>query len=80
MASWSAWAAARPLQVNVRLVCATNADLPQMVEEGHFRADLLDRLAFDVVQLPQAARPAERHRCCSPTSLPSRCAANSVCR
>ncbi|MBZ4329156.1 hypothetical protein LAM23_23790, partial [Mycobacterium tuberculosis] len=23
-----------------------------MVEEGHFRADLLDRLAFDVVQLP----------------------------
>jgi psp operon transcriptional activator len=36
----------------VRLVCATNADLPQMVEAGHFRADLLDRLAFDVVQLP----------------------------
>jgi psp operon transcriptional activator len=42
----------QPLQVNVRLVCATNADLPQMVEAGHFRADLLDRLAFDVVQLP----------------------------
>ena len=42
----------QPLQVNVRLVCATNADLPQLVEEGHFRADLLDRLAFDVVQLP----------------------------
>ncbi|MGE0970758.1 phage shock protein operon transcriptional activator [Klebsiella sp. WOUb02] len=42
----------QPLQVNVRLVCATNADLPQMVENGHFRADLLDRLAFDVVQLP----------------------------
>lgn len=42
----------QPLQVNVRLVCATNADLPQRVEDGHFRADLLDRLAFDVVQLP----------------------------
>lgn len=42
----------QPLQVNVRLVCATNADLPQMVEAGHFRADLLDRLAFDVVHLP----------------------------
>ncbi|AIR01688.1 psp operon transcriptional activator PspF [Pluralibacter gergoviae] len=42
----------QPLQVNVRLVCATNADLPQMVSEGSFRADLLDRLAFDVVQLP----------------------------
>lgn len=42
----------QPLQVNVRLVCATNADLPVMVNEGTFRADLLDRLAFDVVQLP----------------------------
>ncbi|HAU5688330.1 phage shock protein operon transcriptional activator [Citrobacter freundii] len=42
----------QPLQVNVRLVCATNADLPRMVNEGSFRADLLDRLAFDVVQLP----------------------------
>ncbi|MGV4199252.1 phage shock protein operon transcriptional activator [Citrobacter murliniae] len=42
----------QPLQVNVRLVCATNADLPRMVSEGSFRADLLDRLAFDVVQLP----------------------------
>lgn len=42
----------QPLQVNVRLVCATNASLPEMVSEGLFRADLLDRLAFDVVQLP----------------------------
>jgi psp operon transcriptional activator len=42
----------QPLQVNVRLVCATNADLPEMVYKGTFRADLLDRLAFDVVQLP----------------------------
>ncbi|NDJ57821.1 phage shock protein operon transcriptional activator [Enterobacteriaceae bacterium 4M9] len=42
----------QPLQVNVRLVCATNADLPQMAQDGTFRADLLDRLAFDVVRLP----------------------------
>ncbi len=42
----------QPLQVNVRLVCATNADLPEMVRNETFRADLLDRLAFDVVQLP----------------------------
>lgn len=42
----------QPLQVNTRLVCATNADLPQLAEEGKFRADLLDRLAFDVVMLP----------------------------
>lgn len=42
----------QPLQVSVRLVCATNADLPLLAEQGQFRADLLDRLAFDVVQLP----------------------------
>lgn len=46
----------QPLQVNVRLVCATNADLPQMVRDGTFRADLLDRLAFDVVLLPPLRR------------------------
>ncbi|WP_410015186.1 phage shock protein operon transcriptional activator [Sodalis sp. RH24] len=42
----------RPLQVDVRLVCATNADLPRLAKTGGFRADLLDRLAFDVVALP----------------------------
>ncbi|EMQ2874889.1 phage shock protein operon transcriptional activator [Vibrio navarrensis] len=40
------------LTADVRLVCATNADLPQMAESGVFRADLLDRLAFDVIMLP----------------------------
>ncbi len=40
------------LNANVRLVCATNANLPEMAEKGLFRADLLDRLAFDVVHLP----------------------------
>ncbi|CPR19869.1 phage shock protein operon transcriptional activator [Brenneria goodwinii] len=40
------------LQVDVRLVCATNDDLPALAASGKFRADLLDRLAFDVVQLP----------------------------
>ncbi|WP_431222352.1 phage shock protein operon transcriptional activator [Serratia sp. L9] len=42
----------QPLQVDVRLVCATNDDLPALAAAGEFRADLLDRLAFDVVQLP----------------------------
>lgn len=42
----------QPLQVDVRLVCATNDDLPALAEAGKFRADLLDRLAFDVLQLP----------------------------
>ncbi len=40
------------LQVNVRVVAATNADLPALAERGEFRADLLDRLAFDVLHLP----------------------------
>ena len=34
----------RPLQVDVRIVAATNEHLPRLVEEGRFRADLLDRL------------------------------------
>jgi len=40
------------IRVNVRIVAATNANLPQMAARGEFRADLLDRLAFDVVNLP----------------------------
>ncbi|MDC9592058.1 phage shock protein operon transcriptional activator [Xenorhabdus sp. IM139775] len=40
------------LQVDVRLICATNEDLPAMAANGKFRADLLDRLAFDVVHIP----------------------------
>jgi len=39
-------------QANVRLVCATNENLPQLAEERKFRADLLDRLAFDIIHLP----------------------------
>jgi psp operon transcriptional activator len=42
----------RPIKVDVRLICATNEDLPGMAERGEFRADLLDRLAFDVITLP----------------------------
>jgi psp operon transcriptional activator len=42
----------KTLQVSVRVVAATNADLPVMAEEGKFRWDLLDRLSFDVVKLP----------------------------
>ncbi|HEI8571137.1 TPA: phage shock protein operon transcriptional activator [Morganella morganii] len=42
----------QPLKADVRIVCATNADLPALAAEGKFRADLLDRLAFDVVNIP----------------------------
>lgn len=40
------------LKADVRIVCATNVDLPALAAEGKFRADLLDRLAFDVVNIP----------------------------
>ena len=40
------------LRVDVRLVAATNEDLPALARRGRFRVDLLDRLAFDVVTLP----------------------------
>ena len=42
----------RSVKVDVRLVAATNEDLPALAESGEFRADLLDTLAFDVITLP----------------------------
>jgi len=42
----------RTVKVDVRLVAATNEDLPTLAEQGEFRADLLDRLAFDVITIP----------------------------
>ena len=40
------------LTCDVRVVSATNVDLPSLTAAGRFRADLLDRLAFDVVTVP----------------------------
>jgi psp operon transcriptional activator len=42
----------KPVQVDVRIVAATNEHLPELVEKGRFRADLLDRLCFEVITLP----------------------------
>ena len=42
----------RPIRVDVRIVAATNDDLPALAESGEFRADLLDRLSFEVITLP----------------------------
>ena len=42
----------RPLRVDVRIVGATNEHLPERVAQNKFRADLLDRLSFEVVTLP----------------------------
>ena len=42
----------KTITTNVRLIAATNEDLPTLADAGEFRADLLDRLAFDVITLP----------------------------
>ena len=42
----------RPIRVDVRIVAATNEHLPDKVDRHEFRADLLDRLSFEVVTLP----------------------------
>lgn len=42
----------RPITVDVRIVAATNEHLPDKVDRHQFRADLLDRLSFEVVTLP----------------------------
>lgn len=42
----------RMIRVDVRVVAATNEDLPRLAEQGKFRADLLDRLSFEVITLP----------------------------
>jgi len=45
--------------VDVRIIAATNEDLPELASQNRFRIDLLDRLAFDVVTLPPLRERAE---------------------
>jgi DNA-binding NtrC family response regulator len=40
------------IQVDVRVIAATNVDLRSAMDEGRFRRDLYDRLAFEVIDLP----------------------------
>ncbi len=40
------------IRTDVRIIGATNVDLPALAKQGKFRPDLLDRLAFDVITLP----------------------------
>ena len=40
------------IHVDVRIVAATNVDLPLMAKSGEFKQDLLDRLSFEVIYVP----------------------------
>jgi psp operon transcriptional activator len=40
------------LEVDVRIIAATNADLPKLVSTGQFKQDLIDRLSFEVLFVP----------------------------
>jgi two-component system NtrC family response regulator len=41
-----------PQKIDVRMVCATNRDLPTMIEQGLFREDLFYRINLIQIQLP----------------------------
>lgn len=42
----------KTIHTDVRIIGATNIDLPSAANSGEFRHDLLDRLALDVITLP----------------------------
>lgn len=65
----------RDIQLDIRVVAATNRDLERMVREGEFRDDLYFRLNFFKVELPGLASAPERIE-----SLASRFAAEASTR
>jgi DNA-binding NtrC family response regulator len=42
----------KPIPVDIRLICATNCDLQQMVREGKFREDLIYRINTILIEVP----------------------------
>ena len=67
--------ASKPISVDVRIVAATNENLPAQVDKGKFRADLLDRLSFEVITLP----PLRARQGDVPLLAARACAAGSLC-
>lgn len=48
-----------PIPIDIRLICATNRDLPEMVREGHFREDLLYRVNTIHLEIPPLRERSE---------------------
>ncbi len=48
-----------PIQVDIRLICATNRDLEKEVQMGHFREDLFYRINTIVASVPPLRRRKE---------------------
>lgn len=42
----------KPRQVDTRIICATNKNLPEMVAQGTFREDLFYRINLITIQMP----------------------------
>jgi two-component system response regulator AtoC len=61
--------ATRPIEVDVRLVCATNRNLPAMAESGEYRKDFFERIHGIPILLPplrersEEIAPLARHFC-----------------
>ena len=51
-ASFERVGGSQPIQADVRIIGATNADLAALARQGRFKTDLLDRLSFEVVFVP----------------------------
>lgn len=48
-----------PIPVNIRLICATNRDLQEMVDKEHFREDLLYRINTIHIEIPPLRERSE---------------------
>ena len=49
----------KPRQVDTRIICATNKNLPEMVAQGVFREDLFYRINLITIQMPALRERAE---------------------
>ena len=49
----------RPIEVDVRVICATNRDLEELVERGEFRSDLFYRINVFPIEIPPLRRRRE---------------------